>query len=434
MNNFRLQLFTLAFCLFSLGNFCRSQNVAPTLLHHQLKNEIIRSYAFNPLDQNQLIIGMKGENAGDGKVHFSNDAGKTFEVLNSGEALCDSCSDVQAVCFIDDKTFLAGTWKNGIYLSKDAGKSFKRIKGFPSNDIRSIKKSPSGIVYAATTTHGILKSEDQGRTWVCPHNADMNKTLACWSLEIAPRANNILYALTFGSGIYKSIDAGVTWKQVAYQDKVMIWDIAFVNNEMYAVGSDDNTSYLFHAYLGDRKWKVSKLNIDASVNSIGIQSNFRNYSILLGTWSSGLYKTYAIESSIEGYRCTELDASDTVGVTKILTTDQFIYNFSWGDGLKIYERELQCAVVVPEVFTPNSETASDWNITSNCKLDHLNFKLYDRWGEKVYQTNGGLDTVNHFMHAKSDELSEGVYVYWIKTSFESDPDTLSLKGHISIVK
>ena len=132
--------------LLSLAFFSYAQDQGVQPKHHNFKDRIIRSYAVNPLISGQMLVGLKGALPGSGRVHLSNDNGATWIELNDGKALCDSCVDIQAVCFVDEKTYLAGTWKNGLFLSKDAGKSFKKVKGFPAQDIRAIKESPSGIV------------------------------------------------------------------------------------------------------------------------------------------------------------------------------------------------------------------------------------------------------------------------------------------------
>src|SRR5690606_23452592 len=151
--------------------------------------------------------------------------------------------------------FLAGTWKNGLYYSSNGGKKFSRVKKFPATDVRSVVMANAGAHFAGTTTHGILKSEDGGKTWNSVHSAELNQDLSCWKIAIPPGANLILYALTFNKGLQKSMDGGKTWKQAVYEEGVMIWDLGFVNNELYAVAGNETENFLFHSYLGDKKWK-----------------------------------------------------------------------------------------------------------------------------------------------------------------------------------
>jgi hypothetical protein len=413
-----------------------TQSDSEIIKSHSFKGKIIRSFAVNPENKNQILLGLKGSNPGDGKVFLSNDAGMNWEPLNKDKALCDSCLDVQTVCFLDDETYLAGTWKNGLYLTTNAGKKFVKIKNFPSSDIRSVVKAPGGTVYAATTTHGIMRTDDKGKTWNAPHSSDLNTTLASWKIALAPGANLILYAMTFGNGIYKTMDGGKTWKQTVHEDEVMIWDIAFIKNELYAVGGNEKENFLFHSYLGEKKWKMYKLNMFGNINSLHIVETFLDYKVFLGTWGNGIQSTFAIEYSNNGYRCVEFIKDDTIGVTDMYSTPDFIYNFSWGDGLKIIEREKECAILVTKSIPSNTnkESPQSSKIESSCELDYIYFKFYDRWGSLIYETQSSLDSVNHFLNSGTDSLANDEYIYWMKSSFTNNQDTTNLKGHIQIVR
>lgn len=404
------------------------------LAKHVFQGEIIRSYAFHPQKPNEILVGLKGKQ-GEAKVYHSTDYGLNWNVLNKGKALCDSCEDVQAIAFIDDETFIAGTWKNGLYLSTNSGKKFNKVSAVPASDIRSIAVSPAGIVYVATTTLGIVKTEDKGRTWQSPHPSDLNTVLPSWKIYLVPSTNKILYACTFQNGLYKTTNGGVDWKQEWFDKDIMIWDIELVDNEIFAVGSSKDKNYLFYNVLGGKKWKKYELNMYGSVNSLHIMQGFKDYSLILGTWENGLQYTFAIEPSNDGYRCVEFVEDDSIGVQDSYSNEHYLYNFSWGDGIRIYTREKECDVDISSVYKLTStEGSNNMAVKASCDLDYCKFKLYDRWGSLMYESIAGLDSVNAYFKNNQSKLEPGKYVYWMKSSFVEDADTVSLKGHMVLEK
>lgn len=401
------------------------------IVSHSLEGKIIRSFTCSEQNIKQMLVGIKGK-AGDGKVLFSSDAGLTWEELNSGDPLCEECEDVQTVLFVSEDIILAGTWKNGLFMSNNGGKKFDLVKKFPAVDVRSLVISPSGVIYAATTTHGIQMSEDNGKSWSSPHPEKKNKELASWKIAMPPKAHNMIYAMTFNNGLMKSMDGGETWKQAIYEEDVMIWDIGFINNEQYAVGSSKTENYLFHSYLGDKKWKKYKLNMNGNINSLNIANTFIDYELMLGTWKNGVQTTYAIEYSNEGYRCIEIVKEDTIGVADIWSNKEFVYNFSWGDGVKMLKRKLDCEIIVPSVATKDCKSEPCFEIYSNCDIDYWNFRLYNRWGEFFMKDSTGIESTNEYINNLQNFKEEGQYIYWLKTSFENNVDTVSVKGFITV--
>jgi photosystem II stability/assembly factor-like uncharacterized protein len=397
-----------------------------------LEGEIIRSFDIEPISGN-LIVGLKGEKAGSAKVYLSSDAGENWNALNQGKALCDSCEDVQTVCWVNENTILAGTWKNGIFLSKNSGKSFDKVKSVKATDIRSIRKSRTGKIFAATTTEGILVSDNNGKKWNRLHDEALIDDLASWNIRIHPSSNQIIYAMSFKKGIYRSVDGGVSWKQeLKPEEDLMFWDIAFYKNEMHVIASNENNSFIYSKLVGDKKWNKNKLNILGQANSLNIIRTFRDYYFLIGTWDAGLQKSFAIEQSVDGFRCIEFEEKDTIGVAHIYSNNDKIYNFSWGDGVKIIEREKECEVLVQSIISKSNKEQENWIVGSSCKLNYFYFKLYNKWGELFYEKSADIETVNADLGQKIKELKTEQHIYWVKFSFEDNKDTLDIKGHVQI--
>ncbi|MCB9222545.1 MAG: sialidase family protein [Crocinitomicaceae bacterium] len=424
----KLVRFTLL--LLSFSSFGQTIQYDP-LAVHELKGKIVRSFTTSAFSEDQLFVGLKGS-AGEAKVYVSNDNGSTWDVLNGGDALCPECSEVQSLCVPDANTIFAGTAGHGMFISKDKGKSFKEVKSCTSTDIRSIIQTGSGRLYASTGGDGILISDDNGKKWNSIHDPSLNQTLISNQLRTYPGSKSIIFAVTEKNGVYRSIDAGETWKQMLVEEGITILDIAFVENEVYAIGNDETTSYLFQSFLGDKKWSKHKLNIDSKVNCMHIVRSFKDHHFLFGSCSTGMYKSYAIENDISGYKCIELQKDDTVGVAHVYSNKKRIFNFSWGDGIKIIDREEECEVHMQSLLFASRSAESTWGVNTNCELDYFYFRLYDKWGEMIYEKEGSIKEVNEELKAKMAEFKRETHIYWIKFSFINDNKTLDLKGHVEI--
>ncbi|MFC1564966.1 hypothetical protein ACFL6G_08530 [candidate division KSB1 bacterium] len=170
--------------------------------------------------------------------------GTTFEpVFDDQEVL--SIGDI-AVAPSDPDIVWAGTgensnarstyWGDGVYKSKDAGKTWQNMGLQDSHHIARIIIHPSDpdIVYVAALGHlysfneerGVFKTENGGRTW--EKVLYINEKIAAVDLVINRKDPRILYAAMYEkyrypwhfeeggpkSGIYKTADAGRTWNSL----------------------------------------------------------------------------------------------------------------------------------------------------------------------------------------------------------------------------
>jgi gliding motility-associated-like protein len=70
---------------------------------------------------------------------------------------------------------------------------------------------------------------------------------------------------------------------------------------------------------------------------------------------------------------------------------------------------------VPNTFTPNGDGNNDQLMVYGNGLTYLNFEIYNRWGELVFQTND--PNVGWDGTYKGEQAPPGVYVYQVKASF-----------------
>ncbi len=176
---------------------------------HKLKDRIIRALAAEPGDTGHVLVGQKAKGAGSALVFKSLDGTESWRTQNGNAPLSPEATDVQAVAAVSADLLLAGTWKHGLYVSRDGGGSFIRVTGFPGADIRDLQVAGDSI-YAATPRHGILVSTDEAKTWT---PIGPNKEFF-WSLSTYGDA---LYASSLESGVFRRRDG--EWKKIFADDK-----------------------------------------------------------------------------------------------------------------------------------------------------------------------------------------------------------------------
>ena len=132
------------------------------------------------------------------------DSGKTWETLQYPEyisALTISPSDSQIV--------FAGTGK-GIFQSIDGAKSWIQLNEYKGILVLALTFDEDGTLYASTSTFGLSRSSDLGKTWEKIKSPDLTITsIAVDSL------NKIVYVAGYApegyQEVYKSSDDGMSW-------------------------------------------------------------------------------------------------------------------------------------------------------------------------------------------------------------------------------
>ncbi|MEJ2187739.1 MAG: glycosyl hydrolase, partial [Gemmatimonadota bacterium] len=99
------------------------------------------------------------------------------------------------------------------------------VTGGRVHDIEALPDNPS-VIYVATATGGIWKTENKGTTWTPIFNHEPVSTFG--DIAIAPSNPNVLYVGTgeqnnrqsssWGDVVYRSDDAGDTWRHVGLDD------------------------------------------------------------------------------------------------------------------------------------------------------------------------------------------------------------------------
>ena len=94
---------------------------------------------------------------------------------------------------------------------------------------------------------------------------------------------------------------------------------------------------------------------------------------------------------------------------------------------------------IPTAFSPNKDDNNDkLYVRGNC-IKSITFKVYDRWGNKVFETddiNIGWDGSTFFTTISTingQELNSGIYVYFVEATL-LDGTKETRKGNISLMR
>ncbi len=263
---------------------------------HRLKGRIVRALAVEPGNPSHVLVGQKADKAGSGLVFKSLDGTRNWRTQNGNAPLSANATDVQAVAAVSPDLLLAGTWKHGLYASRNGGRKFDRLAGFPGSDIRDLQVV-GGKIFAATPRHGILVSTDHAKSWT---SIGPNQEFF-WSVNIIDDA---VYASSLDSGVYRRQNG--SWEKIFDKDKAS----AFAATAHRRAVAGDNGLYIAEHGPWRQTLRGEKF-ADVVMPD--------NDTILAGTWGDGLHIIPL--SQIVGKRTALIDAvvrNDTAAAAQLL--------------------------------------------------------------------------------------------------------------------
>jgi gliding motility-associated-like protein len=87
---------------------------------------------------------------------------------------------------------------------------------------------------------------------------------------------------------------------------------------------------------------------------------------------------------------------------------------------------------VPSAFSPNGDGNNDILFAVGVNVDQVRFIIFNRWGQKVFESNSLEDGWDGRLHGKS--LEPGVFVYSVTARSTIDGHGLQKQGNISLIK
>jgi len=93
--------------------------------------------------------------------------------------------------------------------------------------------------------------------------------------------------------------------------------------------------------------------------------------------------------------------------------------------------EFENIIWVPNIFSPNGDGSNDILFVRGKGIQSVLFFIYDRWGEKVFETtdiNLGWDgTFN------GEPMNKAVFVYYVEATF-IDGSKATKKGDVTLIR
>lgn len=82
------------------------------------------------------------------------------------------------------------------------------------------------------------------------------------------------------------------------------------------------------------------------------------------------------------------------------------------DTITILFKYCDCNIYIPNAFSPNGDNINDkFFPILHCAYSEYNFLIFNRWGEKIFETNSSTDSWDGNYHGKISPM--GVYVYLV---------------------
>lgn len=235
----------------------------------------------------------------------STDAGVVWEQINEGLHVHTIYDIAISPNFASDQTMFAATLYGGIFRSIDAGTTWTRIDGRSANDrkVVSLAISPNygsdQTIFAAVTGVGLLRSQDGGTNWTLLEDIIGDQRWFLHGVTISPnyQVDQTLFVFT-DRRIYKSTNRGNTWSLVRDQ-MINIQNVVLSPN--YA--SDDTALASIDDCTGEADiWKTTDGgstwdSLAQSVNFCGIRSvafspNYATDAVIfVGSNWGGVYRS-----------------------------------------------------------------------------------------------------------------------------------------------
>jgi gliding motility-associated-like protein len=111
------------------------------------------------------------------------------------------------------------------------------------------------------------------------------------------------------------------------------------------------------------------------------------------------------------------------GITKAAHTDFYTSPFVLAEVIP--------SVFVANVFSPNGDGSNDVLHILGNGIDEVQFSIYDRWGEKVFETTSATDGWDGTFRGKP--MNVGVFVYFIKGKYKNG-ESIDKNGNVTLLR
>ena len=157
----------------------------------------VHGFAVDPGKPSTLYAAVAGRG-----LYRSTDNGVSFDPVSN-----EVGGAVMALAVTPSGDVLAGDMQDGLLLSRDGGKTWRRLLKAQLMGLALNPRNPRRVLAAGP---GILLSTDGGRRWRQPLKIAQGAGPVAWS----PSNPKIAYVVGFDRTLYRSTDSGETWSSV----------------------------------------------------------------------------------------------------------------------------------------------------------------------------------------------------------------------------
>ncbi|MBI4649385.1 MAG: gliding motility-associated C-terminal domain-containing protein, partial [Bacteroidia bacterium] len=150
---------------------------------------------------------------------------------------------------------------------------------------------------------------------------------------------------------------------------------------------------------------------------------------LSGTTAGGLHYRWSPPDGLSCTDCQQTYASPeetTVYTLEVTDTNGCIST----TGITI-NVNFSFVIFIPDIFSPNGDGNNDMLYVRGKKIQTIRFAVYDRWGEKVFETTD-IDTGWDGTY-RGKPMNPAVFVYYVTGKFENG-DEIKISGNVALVR
>jgi gliding motility-associated-like protein len=101
--------------------------------------------------------------------------------------------------------------------------------------------------------------------------------------------------------------------------------------------------------------------------------------------------------------------------------------------INVTSKQCVCKIAIPTAFSPNNDGKNDFfYILTQCPLQNFLFDIYNRWGQKIFQSNAVMDKWDGSYRGVQQPL--GVYVYYLHYRDPYTDKDISQTGNVTLLR
>lgn len=259
----------------------------------------VRSLAADPHEPKRVYLGTS-----DGMLYRSDDGGRHWVHPNPGFPARGVSLD--QIVVDDHGGVIVGWWEiggngGGVARSEDGGRTFTTMRGLGPQPVRALALAPGDSrSLAAGTPDGVFLSRDGGRTWqriTAEQGSDLHDVA---SLAFDAEDANVLYAGTRHLA-WKTENGGALWRKIhdGMVDDSHVMTMSpnpFVRDDVFATACTG----IYHSHDGGATWKRLGGIPDSSRRTRAFRRSATDPDLLLAGTTKGLWIS---EDGGERWRC-----------------------------------------------------------------------------------------------------------------------------------